>query len=647
MPEFVNHNSFQVIMIGPDGSVVKLPSKKRCVLPEFFQRYVDKGYLTRIRVDIQQPQQRPEPKRTHRINQSQKVQKLQAPVPLEQRQPKQFIQSKQDIKQESKNHKMTRIKNLNKKEKSEKVIDKRKIVGRQVNENAKELLGNNLKSFSYPISNGIGIGILSYNRASSLKRLIDSIKKFTDLRRTTVFISDDASTDESTKEYLSELAAEPEFVVIRNEKRLGIAGNTNRLMRCLARFESGILLNDDVEIMTSGWENFYANAFALGGMHHFCYRQPGVYGANAGTPMEIGPHRVTRVDAKPHGAVLAYTNTLFNKIGYFDESFGIYGMEHVDWSIRAGACDIQQSGYYDLQGSDKYYTIHPEPSSVEDRNIHLNNARQKLNDLRPDRGYVAASQSTIVPAMSCVIPCRDAVRSNAIPTIINGLRAQRFPVIELILVEHDTQSRVNKINPIKQILVQSSGRPFNKSKAFNAGVAAATHDLLMLHDADLVLRGDYASAIYQNLQSSEACHLGKTVIYLSQEATHVVNHTGVIDQDASFERVVGYFEGGSLACHKSVYWKIGGFHEDFWGYGVEDCEFYDRLSKNSKWAESRIFDFVHMWHGRTDGWQAQHDNNKALGARISSRPMPERIAQLHAQLIASGYGREIQEVLRG
>ena len=66
-------------------------------------------------------------------------------------------------------------------------------------------------------------------------------------------------------------AATPNFVILRNNERLGIAGNTNRLLRCLSRFKYGMLLNDDVEILKYGWDQIYFDAMENTGMHHFVY----------------------------------------------------------------------------------------------------------------------------------------------------------------------------------------------------------------------------------------------------------------------------------------------------------------------------------------------------------------------------------------
>lgn len=644
MPEYFNPHNYEVCLIGPGGETVKIRGKHRKNLPAYFERYISKGYIKKAEaIPVNDPREAVTPKRQTSRKQSKPVAPTPEPQPIAPKIPRRLPPlANQSVRpKKTSRHAVARPE-------PQKKTPPKKIVGRQVNENAKELLSSNLKTNCYPISNGIGVGILSYNRGGSLRRLVGSIRRYTDLRRTTIFVSDDGSADPDTRAYLVELSASPDFVVINNQHRLGVAGNTNRLMACLARFPHALLLNDDVEVTASGWDNFYSNAFGQGGFHHFCYREPGVYGAQVGQMMDIGLHRVNRVDERPHGAVMAYTNKLFRQIGFFDQGFGVYGMEHVDWSTRAGASGLQPAGFFDLHGSQHYFKIHPEPSAVADRQAHLAKGREYLATVDARRGYINSTAQAAVPTVSCVIPCRDAERSGAIPTVINGVRAQRFPAIEIILVEHDTQQRVpDSALVARRLLVQSNGRPFNKAKAFNAGVAAATHQHLILHDADMIVRGDYVSSASRLLQDYDGCHLGKTVIYLTPDATHVVNQSGVLDADASFERAVGYFEGGSLACRRSTYWKIGGFNEDFWGYGVEDCDFFERLSKNCRWTDNRTYDFVHMWHGRTSGWQDQHVHNKVLGAQIASNPMPNRIAQLHSMLVAAGYGHQLSQALNG
>ncbi len=662
MPEFINPNTHTVFLVGADGQTVKIGAGQKKLLPDFFERYCSKGYIRKATSEestVAQQQRRVGA--TGTPNKSVKpTGNAPRPVPppgpspaprtldsqLTARQPRRTLGVQRDNKSGA-GKKAPRI--------QKKIVNQppappppQRIVGRRINEDATALLRNNLQVNTYPISNNIGVGILSYNRADSLKRLIESIRKHTDLRRTTIFISDDGSTDSDTKAYLSTLALSSDFVVLANQYRLGVAGNSNRLLRCLSRFRHCLMLNDDVEILRTGWDSFYNRGLSIGAVKHFCMRQPGVYGARDGERITINGVDMTKVYEKPHGAVLSFSSDVIKKIGYFDEQFGLYGMEHVDWSGRVSSSGLQPAGFYDVVGSHDYFKIHNERSAVESREKHLADAKKLMGEIEPGRSYVAPTGRSAVPVVSVVIPCRNTARHGGIQTVIAGIRAQRFPAIEMIVVEHDVNRQIDDGNmPLRHVLVQSDGRPFNKSRAFNAGVAIASSPYLLLHDADIVLPAWYTQRVYDTLQSHDAGHFGKTVIYLTHESSNTVNQTGVITLDAECERVVGYYEGGSLFCRRGTYWKVGAFNEDFWGYGVEDCEFYERLAKNSNWKEDRALDFVHVWHGRGDGWMQEHTHNKELGKTISSAPMAQRIQNRYSALKQSNYGDQLDAALKG
>jgi len=170
------------------------------------------------------------------------------------------------------------------------------VVGSEINRDAIEILGQSI----YPISNNIGVGILAYERAGTLKRLIESIKNNTDLNRTTVFISDDGSENQEMLDYLGVLEQDDRFVVIRNQRRLGVAGNSNRILRALSRFRYGLILNDDIEILKDGWEHLYVNAMNKTGYNHLVFRKSGVYDADLGTKTIVEDVSLNVVKEKPH-----------------------------------------------------------------------------------------------------------------------------------------------------------------------------------------------------------------------------------------------------------------------------------------------------------------------------------------------------------
>ena len=45
MPEYINHNSHPVHLTGPNGEVIKVASRQKVVLSDFFDRYRQRGFI--------------------------------------------------------------------------------------------------------------------------------------------------------------------------------------------------------------------------------------------------------------------------------------------------------------------------------------------------------------------------------------------------------------------------------------------------------------------------------------------------------------------------------------------------------------------------------------------------------------------------
>jgi GT2 family glycosyltransferase len=831
MPEYINPNMHPVILTGPNGEIIKVASRQKVVLPEFYERYRKRGFLrlvTNTIVSSHDNARKLQSQIKIRLELNKKNKQAQEPEsqkesdaapsisPLSKAKTTKIINRRRSVEEEAKKRARHAIYRDN--------AERKTIVGKAANVDGNNILRNNLAS-GYPISNNISVGILSYNRKSSLERLINSIETYTDLDKTTVFISDDCSDKEDLLIYLEELQSK-KYVIIKNDKRLGVAGNTNRLLLAMSRFKYGLLLNDDVEVTRPGWDTFYFENMAASQMQHFIYRQPGVYGAELGESVNINGVQCAKTESRPQGSVLAYTHSLFKTIGYFDESFGYYGMEHVDWSRRAYESGAQPPGFFDVVGSNAYFIIHAEESAVPNRIESLKAAKvlyaDKYDSVSRDI-YVDKSAEIKLEAISYVIPFRNIERTGAIETIVKNIRAQKFAFIDIILVEHDDTQKLDhgQIYPSTYKTIDTDkGHLFNKSKAFNLGVSLVNTDSVILHDADIMLRSDYTLQIYNILKQYDACHIGKTVIYADQDSSQRIILNGSVDSGNNINRVVGYFEGGSLACTVKSYWKCGAFNEDYWGYGCflpgnkvitnrglisiedvietdellthegnykkqrsrvrhykgsvldifipgrlpikgvtpnhpflvhdtgneyvwreardlregdllaqtdvlpdlsptnkyrdtkdkdmclsekathkfeelscslggvfdddaghksgiiydireyqydglvynfeveddhsyyvhgisvhncEDCDFFQRLSKSSKWYEVRIADFLHLYHGRVPNWESHHQINKALEQSLTSKPLEERLSLQYSQLISGGYEKFISE----
>lgn len=515
----------------------------------------------------------------------------------------------------------------------------RKIVGRTISGDATNIYKENSAKAPYRISDGVGIGILSYNRGKSLLRLVESIKNTVDLNKTTLFISDDCSSDQYTLDVLAKLEEDNRIVVIRNDANIGISGNSNRLLRCLSRFQHMFLCNDDVEFLQAGWISFYIKGAMTSDFHHFCFRQPKIYGAKIGEERRFNDVKMYCVANKPHGAMLYISNLCLKTVGYFDTSYDKYGMEHVDWSMKPAEFNLQPIGFYDLDGSIDYIRIHPETSAVENKTEYYNRNKAKFENRTP-RLFIKPDAKSFVPKISYVIPCRDIDRSDSIKSVIMGVIGQSFPEIEIWLVEQDIISKIgpNKYPNINYIFVDGNGNSlFNKSMAFNNGVDKCTSDCVILHDADMLSRVDYTKRVYELLKNHESLHICGRVIYMNDASTNRTNAIGSVEHTVEFERIVGYFEGGSLACRRSTYWKYGGFNQDYWGYGVEDCDFFLRISNTKTWLCTNEFDLIHLWHGRTDGWNDHHKQNKIVESKLLGLTTQQRISLQLKKLVENGF----------
>ncbi len=216
-------------LTGATGNIVKVGPHQRKVLDEYFDRYRARGF---IRLATGDTVPTPPPKQ---IQARVKVSK--APIIQQTADPRQIKKTPSANHEAAKRARQARqavdkARKLIKKNlmRTSMVTPRKQVVGRTLIIDVSEQLRENLAEHTFPISNNIGVGILSYNRLDSLQRLVTSVINHTDLRRTTVFISDDGSTDQDLLKYLQELRKNPNFVVILNDKNIGVAGNSNRLI---------------------------------------------------------------------------------------------------------------------------------------------------------------------------------------------------------------------------------------------------------------------------------------------------------------------------------------------------------------------------------------------------------------------------------
>lgn len=182
--------------------------------------------------------------------------------------------------------------------------------------------------------------------------------------------------------------------------------------------------------------------------------------------------------------------------------------------------------------------------------------------------------------------------------------------LEVIVVEQDAASRLESENlgpNVKRLFVFNDG-PFNKSWGLNVAARSASHELLVIGDADMIMPGealdraltvcrDHYDAVnpYSNLVDLTEAETRS----LLQGDTRIADIQRALLQDRRPEGEHLCFCGGICLYRREVYFALGGMDERFLGWGGED----DAMSANLERYTNRIAvqrDTVayHLWHPR-------------------------------------------------
>ncbi|XP_075234413.1 beta-1,4-galactosyltransferase 1-like [Lycorma delicatula] len=112
------------------------------------------------------------------------------------------------------------------------------------------------------------------------------------------------------------------------------------------------------------------------------------------------------------------------------------------------------------------------------------------------------------------------------------------------------------------IIEQSDKRPFNRGKLFNVGFTEAEKlsdfPCYIFHDVDL---------IPQNLYNVYGC---------TQLPRHMSSYIDVFDYKLPYDVIFG----GAVAILKDQFLCANGFSNNFFGWGGEDDDFYNRVTRN-------------------------------------------------------------------
>ncbi len=177
-------------------------------------------------------------------------------------------------------------------------------------------------------------------------------------------------------------------------------------------------------------------------------------------------------------------------------------------------------------------------------------------------------------------------------------------VIATTVVQIDSTARADNLarwvgqwpgTEITQMLVvsPSPGEPFNKSALMNRAFQRLNDDTIWFVDVDCVLSSTQRAFALSALETHEIVWpFDGTVDY--------------VDADGTLLRRYDYPEyptpGGAWVARPGVVRALGGMCEDFTHYGLEDCEFFERVrTLGVRWTRGHD-PLRHYEHPRATAW---------------------------------------------
>lgn len=235
------------------------------------------------------------------------------------------------------------------------------------------------------------------------------------------------------------------------------------------------------------------------------------------------------------------------------------------------------------------------------------------------------------PCISFIFAHAGLERLPQLKRAIRSIYAQIDVPCEVVVVDQSPEPIIGGLPTpiIYRHLERPAGSPFHKTWLYNAGARLARSPILVFHDGDVCVPELYANELLRAFaRGFGAASLQRFLYYLGPADTA---RTEVADRflpDFTPQLVFQNWKGGTIAITRDAFAAIGGYDEEFIGWGGEDAEFYDRCAEVGH-CRSGYLPFVHLWHPPQPSKSgAQRDANIDFFRRRMDTPRRERIARL-------------------
>jgi hypothetical protein len=241
-------------------------------------------------------------------------------------------------------------------------------------------------------------------------------------------------------------------------------------------------------------------------------------------------------------------------------------------------------------------------------------------------------RSTDDPSVSFLIGHRGLERLPNLLATLRSIAGQTGADVECIVIEQSATKEIEGKLPrwVRYLHTPvAPGFDYCRSATFNAAVPLARGEVIIAHDNDMLVPERYAAEVLARAgEGWQFLDLKRFIFYLSEDDSRAMFDGAPLRGDHA-TTIVQNLKGGSIAATKDAYLAIGGFDEDFVGWGGEDLEFWERARAYGRVYEFGYLPIVHLWH-RAQAGKVDRGGAPALQRYEELRAVPpeERIQRL-------------------
>lgn len=226
---------------------------------------------------------------------------------------------------------------------------------------------------------------------------------------------------------------------------------------------------------------------------------------------------------------------------------------------------------------------------------------------------------------------------------INNLRrvldwVNAFSSVQVILVEQDKFSKISHLGLKAQHIFLKTDKPYNKSWAFNVALKYANSDIVVFADSDLIMNPDALIEALKMMSKYEMVNPYNSVIDLNPQETLMpmeqmisINRPGRGETDHQKVPLCG----GICLFRKDAITRIGGWNENFIGWGAED-DFQSIKVKNFlNWTElpNKCY---HLFHSRDPLDMNGYQRNLQLLNQLAALSKEDLVKTINKDLQKNG-----------